>query len=508
MISLQRTPGPVNLLCDEVKLAFVADGRWQSAGAKAQCSFYNASSYNMPTSHWIDIQWKGITERFTFNGLGSDGNSCEPLTTANRHIWCQNYFAEALRSNYNIARDFDVNSPGGQQLTLTGRTKEATGLTITQRLGYNSGVSFSVSNQGADPIYRSGYAIIVQTYVRTANGVTTLVNEDRLTPDSTGYAEADFGELLRSYVTPTVSTYTGGNIVTKRTGMVCSFWFRYGEVYDGDYQRLYSTPEYKGIWGGLSTVAKSYIDNDMSDWYALVQYDKLFLNNMPPWVPTTPQAPQRLYWMCMESGLSSVNIYSKSWNIGGINDQLVATISSPEQYMVYELDTSYQRMVNNGWAAPNDLRYEITVRKTNGTILAGPQGYWIDRRQSRHERYFMFRNSLGGFDTLIARGLQSTTLKIDRYITEYDASGQRKAWLNEANQEFTQNTGGIRPEYKQYLAELMLSTQVLLLVPGHRILQVIIVDSEMNQATDDEQRTTLSFGFTPVSKDKFYSKYF
>lgn len=506
-ISLQHTPGPVNLLCDQVKLAFLADGRLQSAGAKAQCTFWNVAGVNMPATHWVDIAWNGITERITFAGIGTNGNGCQPLGTTNGSGWCRDHLAEALRANYNISRDFDINAPMGQSVSLTARTQQARNLTVTQRTGYNSGMTFSVNHPGADPVYQPGYAIIVQTYVRTANGVTTLVNEDRLTPDSTGYAEADFGELLRTYVTPVVAV-SNNEVVTKRTGMVCTFWFRYGEVWNGDYQRLYITPEYKGIWGGLSQVARSYIDNEMADWYTLMLYDKLFLNNMPPVVYTTPQAPQRLYWMCMHSGLSSVQVWARSWNTGGVNDQLAATITNPEQYMIYEIDTSYQRMVYNGWAAPNDLRYEVTVRTTGGVILAGPQGYRIDRRESRHQRYFLFRNSLGGFDTLIARGLQQTSQQITRYISEYNAQGQRQAWRNEANQMMTQNTGGLQGDYLQYLAELMLSTDVQLIVPGHRTMKVIIADTEMDQQRDDQQRPTLSFTFTPVSKDQFYSRYY
>ncbi|HBZ67609.1 MAG TPA: hypothetical protein DEO70_12295 [Bacteroidales bacterium] len=490
-----------------MKLAFIANGRLQIPGSKAQATFGNVPGINMPTGHWVELQWNGITERIYFDGLNTSGNSCTKLTTTNAQIWTRDHLAEALRSNYNIVHDFDVNVTTNNSLTLTTRNKQATGLTIIQRTGYNPGMWFYVNNQGADPVYQPGYAIIVQTYVKTANGVTTLVNEDRLTPDSSGYAEADFGELLRGFVTPVVAI-SNNELVTKRTSMVCTFWFRYGEVWNGDYQRLYTTPEYKGIWGGLSTVAKSYIDNNMADWYQRLQLDKLFLNNMPSYIPTTTQAPQRLYWMCMQSGLASVNIKMKGWNTGGINNDVVATIANPEQYMIYEIDTSYQRMMYNGWAAPNDLRYEITIQTTDGTILAGPQGYWIDRRQSRHERYFMFRNSLGGFDTLIARGLQDTTLQIDRYITQYNADGLRQAWRNEASRQMTQNTGGLRADYKRYLAELMLSTYVQLIVPGHRTLNVIITDSEVNTDTDDEQRPTLEFTFVPASKDQFYSRYY
>lgn len=509
-VSIQETPGEVNLLCDDVKLALVASDRLEVAGAKAQASLGNSAGINMPTGHWLQFDWNSITERFYFEGFTDDGNSCTRLTTSTS-AWTQNHLAEALRSNYNLARDFDINVVNGQMLTLTAKVAEAKALAITQRTGYNSGVWANVNNQGATPVYRQGYRVVVQTWVQTADGKTTMAGEDSLSPNELGYCEGLFGELLRTYVrTTSPATGYAAPTVNPLGFDVVKFWFRYGEAWTGDNRRLYKSNDFYGIWGGVSALAKPYFDG-MNEWASFFRYEKMFLTNMPPLVPTTLEAPQYLKWLCMDANMAQVLVKVEFWATGGHDKQTLYTINTPVQYRPYMIDVTMQRVINSifgGAGGDTWLRYQITVETTTGTVLAGPQSYQADHRRTRHTRYFHFRNSLGGFDTLVARGRQTTSMDITRYITEYNASGQREAWRNEGNTTIEQQVGWTRADYRRYLAELMLSTQAWMVVPGHRSVPVIVTTDSLTLETDDQQRPTFGFSCMPVQRDQFYSKYY
>lgn len=510
-VSIQHTPGEVNLLCDEVKLALIANDFLESAGAKAQASIGNSVGINMPTGHWLQFDWNGITERFYFEGFNDDGNSCTRLTSSNSSTWTQVHLAEALQSNYNLSRDFDINIQYGNQLSLTAKVKEAKSLAITQRTGYSSGVYATVNNQGATPVYRQGYRVVVQTWVQTADGKTTMVGEDNLSPDATGYCEGLFGELLRTTVRTTAPASGFGSADVAACAFdVVKFWFRYGEAWSTDNRRLYKTSDFWGIWGGVSALAKAWFDG-MSDWASFFRYEKLFLTNMPPLVPTTLEAPQFLKWLCLDANMAQVLVKVEYWATSGHDKQTLYTISTPVQYRPYLIDVSLQKIINSifgGAGHDTWLRYQITVETTTGTVLAGAQSYQVDHRQTRHTRYFLFRNSLGGFDTLVARGRQSTSMEVTRYTTEYNAAGQREAWRNEGSTVIEQQVGWTRANYKRYLAELMLSTKVLMVVPGHRNVAVIVTGESFTLETDDEQRPTFGFSCMPVQRDQFYSKYY
>lgn len=504
MITLINQPGPINLLADEIKLGFYADGRLQSAGAKASANVSVAGS-TMATGTTLTFAWNGITEVISFvSSPDESGNQCVLLNPGNASVFI-NHLYECLQANYNLAQDFNI-TKGASNVAIQAYEQGAKSLAVTKSSG-TTGLTISSVNQGTDPVYRENYGIIVQTYASGYNGVMKKLAEDRLTPDSTGYAEADFGELLNDQTDP-VFNWPANQAVTARVGMTTRFYFKYCEVWDNDPQKLYKTTEYAGIWGGLPRAAHAALDNNMADWWQYFKANKRFLTNQPAYVPTTTQSPQRLYWLCMESGLSSVNIKVKSWNLGGIDNVVMATISSPVQYRVYEIDTSYQRMMLNNWASPNDLRYEVSVTKTDGTVLAGPQGYTIDRKPAKNIRHFMFRNSLGGFDTLIARGVLTQGIEINRYVAEYNSEGEREAWLNEAEYVNTQNAGHLPAGYKKFLAELLLSQEVWLVNDDYTRQRILLTNTQDTLATDNEKRPTFSFEYVSVTKDQFYTNHF
>lgn len=507
MVTLIQSPGPVNLLNDEVKLRFYADGRLQAPGGKGQVSIY-VSSANMVLNAWLQFDFDGITERITFvTSPDSSGNQCKLLTTSIFSTWTTQHLFPALQNNYNLSRYFIIShTSGSNTIQLTARQAAAISLSVTKYSG-TTGLTIGSVQPGSNPIYRQGYGLIVQTWARSIQGVWDMAGEDRIIPDSNGYAGADFGELLRRFARPAFFP-SMGDVVIPMASMSVQFRFRYCEIWDSDPQLVYTTPDYVGIFGGLPRSAHAALDNTLADWWGAFVSKKKFLNNLPDYIPTTTSSPQRLYWICPVAGLSRVDIKVKSWNLGGINDLTMASIQNPVQYRVYCIDTSYNRMMLNLWSSPNDLRYEVRVQSPAGAVLAGPQGYLIDRAPTRWMRYFVFRNSLGGFDTLISRGRQTTELETDRYVAEMNSDGEQEAWLNEAWYKYTQNAGAMLPQYREYLAEFLLSTEVYLLRENYSLQRVIVRTEKAPLAADGDPRPVFSFEYTAVTKDQFYSNHF
>jgi hypothetical protein len=161
------------------------------------------------------------------------------------------------------------------------------------------------------------------------------------------------------------------------------------------------------------------------------------------------------------------------------------------------------------------VKYEIWLAEgPDRNRVSQVRTYWLDRRYRSQERFILFSNSLGGFDTLRLLGDGSETLTTQRSTAELERPAGAPADFSElrvihlqGSRSLTVSTGWLEQRAREqlnYLDELLLAKEVYLVDErGHQALELLttaLVDRE-----DNTDLLARSFSFRIVAPEFNYS---
>jgi hypothetical protein len=187
--------------------------------------------------------------------------------------------------------------------------------------------------------------------------------------------------------------------------------------------------------------------------------------------------------------IHSIEVHIKVYFTDDTNsgDQELETITGMDQYHVYELMVGFSQIDWSKYADKTVEKYEIWLEDNAGNVQSQTRTFIIDTKTYRHERIFMFRNSLGSMDTFRATGRKTQLNEYERLLLEKndkDFSLQEVYQVLE-NQTFSINSGWISRETKNWLRELFLSRkEIYEIVDGCKF--PIVVTNEKNELFDDD----------------------
>jgi hypothetical protein len=129
----------------------------------------------------------------------------------------------------------------------------------------------------------------------------------------------------------------------------------------------------------------------------------------------------------------------------------------------------------------NPACYQLYLRDNTGEISERRQ-YILDNSYNHYTRYFLFHNSLGGFDTLRTTGKASLSMAIEKEVSQkiinhnYDVE-EGELFISDVsyNDEYEVSTGFISQTYLSYLKDMLISKAVFMVENGERI--PIIIDA-------------------------------
>lgn len=161
------------------------------------------------------------------------------------------------------------------------------------------------------------------------------------------------------------------------------------------------------------------------------------------------------------------------------------------------------------------VRYEVWLSDENNERLSEVRTYWIDQRYRQHERYVLFVNSLGGWDTMRLLGHSSEILKVKQSFAERDRAGinaiEEPNFLmisTEGDAELTVSTGHFDRNVKQwlkYMDEILLSEHLFLITDkGHIPLR--LTTTELVDHIDEKELVARSFTFVKGQKVENFSE--
>jgi hypothetical protein len=158
-------------------------------------------------------------------------------------------------------------------------------------------------------------------------------------------------------------------------------------------------------------------------------------------------------------------------------------------------------------SADNIVSYEIYITDTSDNLLSEKRKYYIDRTFYKNKRKFIFKNSLGVFDTIRTIGKTSISPEYSASIVD---TGKK---INSACfKKYKTNSGHLNLLSKDplnlsdYFDELFLSKEVYIVDNNNNILPITILSSSRVISEDDKYLYSFDFEYYLLYDDKFYSK--
>ena len=353
------------------------------------------------------------------------------------------------------------------------------------------------------PTTKPGLSFVCQVWVEPVylSGTFEPVGQALEQPaDRAGRTTFEVQELLEPFVAP-VLPGVGQAEVQRQDGAFRRFFLRYFErTSAGDGTATTVTTNYL-LAGGLG-----YAEAALGTWFNGYQQARLpFLTWEPAEKKVLPDQPEFLYFMVPRANLARFYYRARlDWADGTYTDVLLAERGALRRYEVFCLPCGpaqiglAAREAAQGQAV---VRYVIQVVDETYAPLTEERTFVPDRRPCPVRRYFLYVNSLGGWNTLVCRGRASKELATKTSASE----NARAAGYDPLRGDFTTSRRTGAPVLKCYTgprsaaqlaadADFMLSERVLLLENG-RYLPGQVKDRTYVPYDEDETRRVVQFDF-------------
>lgn len=244
------------------------------------------------------------------------------------------------------------------------------------------------------------------------------------------------------------------------------------------------------------------------------------------WKPTRvvlPDEPVFLYFLNNISPTpAAVKLRVFRWYVEGHEDTEPETILvQSTQYMsVYSIPVNLSLIAgvyNHIGDGPVPVRSEVAkymVWLTNeeGKVVSDMVTFVVDRTKYEDVRFIVFRNSLGGYDTLPIVGSVTESLKVTKDISEvYRPYGAPASFsetvINEVTgrKELILNTGWLSKAEREWLQELAVSEDVYIATDRDYLPMVLMDEGYINYDTK-EDLIGRTFVFEFANAEKNYSR--
>lgn len=502
-------PDAVSPIGNEILLKLQSNNRYTAAGTYASLVM-TFSGQDTTAGHLFTISW--ANEQITFTLAASPDTSGNQLPVGSGLISTDTWISQLalwLARNYYIRRDFEITTDlGADTLTLTARER-GTEYDITVETETLANVTI-VAVGAVDPVARENYELVCLTDL--FNGTDyDLLNEDRITPDTDGYATFDIHDLFHTeleaeHTWPEVpETY-----YALRENHIKKYLLHYAELYAGSVGIIDPYASLTAAYAILGAFDYKMVAALNEQEYTLLDYITTYKSFLT-WQPTTKtisqDQPEKLYFLVFND-ISAIEIHIKAYFTDGTDsgDQQLATIGSVSQYQVYEIMIGYNQIDWDKISEKDIEKYEIWLEDNAGNVQSQVRTYILETKSYRNERIFLFRNSFGAFDTLRATGRKTQQNEYERMILEKNDENfslQQQYQVLERSV-FTLNTGWLTLSERNWLRELLLSEEVYEIMGDYKF-PVIITDEKREFRDDDNYLYSLEINYKFAFKDPVFS---
>ncbi len=363
-----------------------------------------------------------------------------------------------------------------------------------------------------DPATKPGLSFVCRVWVELDYGsdVFVPVGQAQEQPaDRDGRTVFEVQELLEPFVAPVVPP-VGAAALARAAGQFRRFFLQHYERTDaGDAAATTVETSYL-LHGGFD-----YYEAAAGTWFSQYQPAQLpFLTWEPATKKVLPDQPEFLYFLVPVAGLAGFRCRLRVFFADATVAELtVAEGPAAERYEVFCLPAGPGQLnlaAQEAAAGAAVVRYELDVVDAGGAPLSEARTYVLDRRPAPGRRYFLYANSLGGFNTLVCRGRAA----LDFATKTSTSENARAPGYDPLRGDYTINRRTGLPTLKCYTGprsaaqlvadrDFLLSERVLLLDQG-RWLAGLVKDRTFTPYDEDETRRVVQFDYE-LPRERYYT---
>lgn len=299
-------------------------------------------------------------------------------------------------------------------------------------------------------------------------------------------------------------------VINKCFGHVIRYRFRIKEK-KGDYvSSALLTKTCKLIFGGLSSLDYNYLLQEGRTWFDLTDNHR-WLTNQPDNLYITRKSKPRLYFYPKHGhNQARITVDQKLDNdlhIINHHDFIDISISEGLRGLVLEVLCGVADLNISSKA----VSYKVMMETGTGTTLFRyERNFIITDKHYKQERQLIFRNSLGGYDSVPLTGEREDTSEMDRQDIsvggESDAINQTYQVSSDLRTGYLENYTDYGKEYLSYLQDLLISKEVYLL-SGEVPIPVVVTTKKASLFGDNRDLHALGFSVKRKQKERYYSNY-
>jgi hypothetical protein len=524
-ITVESYPAGAEFANNDVVFSLKTTNMYSTEGVKAVLILILTDIWSA-TGHFT-LSWG--TNSVTFTLVASPDESGSQIRYASPgedlNLWGAD-FVESMKSNYLLSRDFDIVGGAGATYSIELTAKEYGG-EYTLALSDNNITYLTEDDNtaGVTPILRENYKLLARVIMKSGfallghSSEDIYLGEDRLTPDTDGYADFD----VKGYLKPEMQDKpvflfpeTLSDFLIDRTDQCRQFFIRYTEIYEGLARRIYSTEENKNfiLAGGIDFIKMAKYHEDSSSFWDMMQYNKDFLTWQPVTKKVWPRQPEKLYFLVWDADTDEINLKVKIYYTDDTTHTFTKASETAYQYSLWECVVSYNKLdlISLPESANKEIeKYEIWIEDQDDTKISVSRFFELDRKVYTNARIFIFRNSLSGFDTIRCTGETIKSTELTRTVVEtlndFDFTSLNPQIRNDIafeQQVYKASTGFITKEYAEYLREFELSSEVYEFILN-RLYPVILTSKKSEIHKDNSHLHYREFEYARAYKDSHYS---
>ncbi len=511
MLTLEQFPPIVSLSGNPVRFSFCSDTFQESPGERAVYTM----TFSMPGIHGdsFTLSWGSHALKFTYSDQPDESGSevSSAVVEPHLHLWIE-MIAGEVAANYLIDRDFEVSYFEGSLILTSRKPGPEYNLSHT----FTGSISIqATSTEGVLDEQKLFYRIGVQCLLVVENGFDLLA-EEFLPVDGSGKATIDIHDFFSDVLSSSFTLPEASNQRSIYHPEMChSYVVRYFEQSGVPtvFGKISVTEPFYVLFGGLSSIQEGRYLRQGTDFWSKLCYNQYFLTWQPKTKWVDPWQVEKLYYLVREE-YPVIVMRVETYYQDGLSTNPVpkVIIENPVNMGVYEFILTLDVLQPDAWDSEYIDYYEAWIEDGQLNRISEVRRFRVAHETPPFLRHFLFRNSLGGWDTLRTTGKFQPSYEYDRSmalrIPELDST-DRSYRLTQTSvteqQTFTANTGWLSMEEMDWVRDFCLSGEVYEII-NRQLYPVVLTSKSARQAKDGENLWCLDFEYSRSITSGFHTR--
>jgi hypothetical protein len=426
---------------------------------------------------------------------------------------------QTLCENYEIQRYFYVTlGPVGvsqRKITLVARHRGSDSSVTISDIGV-WGILSGNNIAGTNTVYRDYFSILCLLRDDQDN----VIGEDRKPVDLSGSVRFDLSDYLLSkfsswgqprFEFPELE----GNGLYRSWDYILKFRASFAECIGGTVKGLMPSRWYFALPGGLNRELLTALNAKGEDYFSVEENKKKFLSWHPVVKNSRSGIIEKLFFLFQDNSMNTkfrlMILVTFTDGFHKLIEGCPLTDIIPNTVLECKVGFDHLNLVNL-WYGKTVSSWQVFLLNQDDEYLSETRVLYNDLRVFENEKAFFFRNSFSAYDTFRFLGKSDMTMDYDR-ISSLLVREERYSFYNATSKLFSAkesesckaNSGWISREVKNYLRELLLSTEAYETI-GKELFPIVIKTAKVASfLKDGEYLYNLEIEYERAYQNSFFS---